>query len=106
MPFYVNLDWLHIAQGGGHRTWGLDFELDVANGVIEQSFNVIPAWGANGQLKGWILRPLGFQKMSAHTLFSSANDKYVTNFGDKGSLPLPPGKRLIVGMMCPIDARV
>lgn len=46
------------------------------------------------------------QKMSAYTHFSSANDKYVTSFGDKGSLPSPPGKQLIVGMMYPIDARI
>jgi hypothetical protein len=33
--------------------------------------------------------------MSAnYTQFPGANEKYVANFGDKGSLPLPPGKKV------------
>lgn len=32
-----------------------------------------------------------------HTTFKSENDKYISTFGDKGSLPLPPGKHLAVG---------
>jgi hypothetical protein len=35
--------------------------------------------------------------MSAHTHFPQANAEYVANFGDKGSLGLPPAKKLIVG---------
>ena len=42
--------------------------------------------------------------MSAHTEFAKHNDAYVDNFGDKGSLPLPPGKKLII-LTC-MDARI
>jgi carbonic anhydrase len=42
--------------------------------------------------------------MSAHTAFQKANDAYVQSFGDKGSIPLPPGKKLIV-LTC-MDARI
>lgn len=37
------------------------------------------------------------RNMSAASEFPAANNVYVENFGDKGSLPLPPGKKLIVG---------
>lgn len=37
------------------------------------------------------------RNMSAASEFVAANKVYVENFGDKGSLPLPPGKKLIVG---------
>lgn len=36
--------------------------------------------------------------MSAHTHFTQANNQYITNFSDKGGLPLPPAKNLTVGM--------
>jgi hypothetical protein len=35
--------------------------------------------------------------MTAHAEFKGANEKYASTFGDKASLPLPPGKKLIVG---------
>ncbi|PVG02051.1 carbonic anhydrase [Serendipita vermifera] len=40
--------------------------------------------------------------------FPSANDNYTSQFGDKGSLPLPPGKKLTIGkteITC-MDARL
>ncbi|EIM83401.1 carbonic anhydrase [Stereum hirsutum FP-91666 SS1] len=42
--------------------------------------------------------------MSAASEFPAANNVYVENFGDKGSLPLPPGKKLIV-VTC-MDSRI
>jgi len=42
--------------------------------------------------------------MSAYTHFAQANSQYAANFGSKGSLPLPPGKQLIV-VTC-MDARL
>ncbi|EIN13373.1 carbonic anhydrase [Punctularia strigosozonata HHB-11173 SS5] len=42
--------------------------------------------------------------MPAHTEFKSANDAYVSTFGDKGDLPLPPAKHLTV-VTC-MDARI
>lgn len=36
--------------------------------------------------------------MSAYKDFTKHNDVYVANFGDKGNLPLPPGKKLLIGM--------
>lgn len=40
----------------------------------------------------------------AQTALSAANEAYIANFGDKGSLPLPPGKHIaVVGCM---DARL
>jgi len=41
---------------------------------------------------------------AANQAFKPANDKYVENFGEKGSLPLPPGKKLVV-VTC-MDARL
>lgn len=35
-----------------------------------------------------------------HTEFAKRNEQYVANFGDKGSLPMPPGKKLIIGDFC------
>lgn len=32
--------------------------------------------------------------MASHPNFQAANDKYVADFGDKGSLPLPPAKKV------------
>ncbi|KAL7285767.1 hypothetical protein ACG7TL_000876 [Trametes sanguinea] len=42
--------------------------------------------------------------MSAHEDFKKANDEYVANFGDKGNLPLPPSKKLLI-VTC-MDARM
>ncbi|KAH8120466.1 carbonic anhydrase [Phellopilus nigrolimitatus] len=42
--------------------------------------------------------------MSPHHKFHAANKKYVESFGDKGSLPLPPSKKLII-LTC-MDARL
>jgi len=42
--------------------------------------------------------------MSAHTHFAQANNDYVASFGNKGSLPLPPGKHLTI-VTC-MDARL
>ncbi|KAK7062146.1 carbonic anhydrase [Favolaschia claudopus] len=43
--------------------------------------------------------------MSAqHTEFSKRNEQYVASFGDKGSLPMPPGRKLII-VTC-MDARL
>ncbi|OSD05891.1 carbonic anhydrase [Trametes coccinea BRFM310] len=42
--------------------------------------------------------------MSAHKDFQKANDEYVANFGDKGNLPLPPSKKLLI-VTC-MDARM
>ncbi|KAF7332464.1 Carbonic anhydrase [Mycena kentingensis (nom. inval.)] len=42
--------------------------------------------------------------MPQHTEFAAKNAKYVASFGDKGSLPMPPGKKLIV-LTC-MDARL
>ena len=35
--------------------------------------------------------------MSAHKDFAKANEAYVATFGDKGDLPLPPSKKLLIG---------
>ena len=35
--------------------------------------------------------------MSAYQDFAKANDEYVATFGDKGNLPLPPSKKLLIG---------
>lgn len=35
--------------------------------------------------------------MSVHKLFEKANEAYVATFGDRGSLPMPPGKKLAIG---------
>ena len=35
--------------------------------------------------------------MSAYQDFVKANEAYVANFGDKGKLPLPPAKKLLIG---------
>ena len=35
--------------------------------------------------------------MSAHKDFAKANEAYVATFGDKGNLPLPPAKKLLIG---------
>ncbi len=35
--------------------------------------------------------------MSAYKDFKQHNEAYVANFGDKGNLPLPPGKKLLIG---------
>ena len=37
------------------------------------------------------------RNMAAADSFIEANKSYVASFGDKGSLPLPPGKRLTIG---------
>lgn len=42
--------------------------------------------------------------MSANTEFAKANEAYVATFDDKGALPLPPAKKLIV-VTC-MDARL
>ncbi|KAL1952220.1 hypothetical protein VTO73DRAFT_1369 [Trametes versicolor] len=42
--------------------------------------------------------------MSAYKDFQKANDEYVANFGDKGNLPLPPSKKLLI-ITC-MDARI
>lgn len=42
--------------------------------------------------------------MSSYTEFPLANEKYVSSFGDKGSLPLPPAKKLAI-VTC-MDARL
>ncbi|KAF7978895.1 hypothetical protein HWV62_44403 [Athelia sp. TMB] len=42
--------------------------------------------------------------MANHPNFAAANAKYVESFGDKGSLPLPPGKKLTI-VTC-MDARI
>ena len=34
--------------------------------------------------------------MTSHQEFQAANDQYIASFGDKGSLPLPPAKKVIV----------
>ncbi|KAJ7368798.1 carbonic anhydrase [Mycena albidolilacea] len=39
-----------------------------------------------------------------HTEFAKRNEQYVANFGDKGSLPMPPDKKLII-VTC-MDARL
>jgi hypothetical protein len=45
-------------------------------------------------LEGVILSNLA---MSAHGHFLQANEKYAASFGDKGSLAIPPAKKLAVG---------
>ncbi|EJF66406.1 carbonic anhydrase [Dichomitus squalens LYAD-421 SS1] len=35
--------------------------------------------------------------MSAYKDFEKPNEAYVANFGDKGNLPLPPSKKLLIG---------
>ncbi|KAI0321179.1 carbonic anhydrase [Amylostereum chailletii] len=42
--------------------------------------------------------------MTVAETFAEANKTYVANFGDKGALPLPPGKKLTV-VTC-MDARI
>ncbi|KAI0735501.1 carbonic anhydrase [Earliella scabrosa] len=42
--------------------------------------------------------------MSAYQDFVKANEAYVANFGDKGKLPLPPAKKLLI-VTC-MDARI
>ncbi|KAI0768613.1 carbonic anhydrase [Trametes elegans] len=42
--------------------------------------------------------------MSAYKDFAKANEEYVANFGDKGKLPLPPSKKLLI-LTC-MDARI
>ncbi|RPD81664.1 carbonic anhydrase [Lentinus tigrinus ALCF2SS1-7] len=42
--------------------------------------------------------------MSAHKDFIKANERYVASFGDKGKLPLPPAKKLLI-ITC-MDARI
>ncbi|KAI0359044.1 carbonic anhydrase [Trametes cingulata] len=42
--------------------------------------------------------------MSAYKDFLKANEEYVANFGDKGKLPLPPSKKLLI-VTC-MDARI
>ncbi|KAJ8501596.1 hypothetical protein ONZ51_g563 [Trametes cubensis] len=42
--------------------------------------------------------------MSAYQDFAKANDEYVATFGDKGNLPLPPSKKLLI-VTC-MDARL
>lgn len=42
--------------------------------------------------------------MSAYKDFAKANEEYVANFGDKGNLPLPPSKKLLI-ITC-MDARI
>jgi hypothetical protein len=38
------------------------------------------------------------KNMSNHEQFTNANESYVASFGNKGSLALPPAKKLAVGM--------
>ena len=35
--------------------------------------------------------------MPAHTEFLKKNEQYTATFGDKGALPLKPGKKLAIG---------
>ncbi|KAH9912250.1 carbonic anhydrase [Epithele typhae] len=42
--------------------------------------------------------------MSAHKDFVKPNEAYVASFGDKGNLPLPPSKKLLI-VTC-MDARI
>ncbi|TBU64728.1 carbonic anhydrase [Dichomitus squalens] len=42
--------------------------------------------------------------MSAYKDFEKPNEAYVANFGDKGNLPLPPSKKLLI-VTC-MDARI
>ena len=37
--------------------------------------------------------------MSAHKDFVQANERYVASFGDKGNLPLPPAKKLLISAL-------
>ena len=37
-------------------------------------------------------------KMPAHTDFVKNNEEYVAAFGEKGALPLKPGKQLAIGV--------
>ena len=39
--------------------------------------------------------------MSAYKDFTKANEAYVATFGDKGELPLPPAKKLLIGTFRP-----
>ena len=40
--------------------------------------------------------------MSAYKDFAQANETYVAGFGDKGNLPLPPSKKLLIGASRPL----
>lgn len=42
--------------------------------------------------------------MSAYKDFAKPNEEYVATFGDKGKLPLPPSKKLLI-ITC-MDARI
>ncbi|KAI0757328.1 carbonic anhydrase [Daedaleopsis nitida] len=48
--------------------------------------------------------PMSVPHMSAYKDFAKANESYVANFGDKGQLPLPPSKKLLI-VTC-MDARI
>lgn len=39
--------------------------------------------------------------MSAHKDFVKANEAYAASFGEKGELPLPPSKKLLIGASRP-----
>ncbi|KAI1797562.1 carbonic anhydrase [Ganoderma leucocontextum] len=49
-------------------------------------------------------QPLNDSHMSAYKDFAKHNEAYVASFGDKGNLPLPPGKKLLI-VTC-MDARI
>ena len=43
--------------------------------------------------------------MSAYEDFEKHNEAYVASFGDKGNLPLPPSKKLLIGTSVYIRVR-